>query len=217
MAAPNVPTNRAASYQGMRSSDAFSDPVTVGSDDTTDPRHSAKPIDPIEEALRKSDPVPRHMKEAADPNRTSRIATTDPTERIEGTEGRRGALLFGLSIALTAALIFGLQQVGQQSTDGERGDSGTQQTAQRPENNTPSGVAGTEVQKPSPSGSEPAGAPEVGTPTTTQEPTGKGTGTTPPAARAVTGTTTPAKPAPTTPTPTFKKARRPPPPESETP
>lgn len=72
----------------------------------------AKSVDPVEEALRLSDPVPRHLKETTDPNRTSRIPSLDTTERLEGGESRRGLVLLVISLGLAGLLILGLRSAG---------------------------------------------------------------------------------------------------------
>ncbi len=73
---------------------------------------ATKSVDPVEEALRLSDPVPRHLKETTDPNRTSRIPSLDTTERLEGGESRRGLVLLLISLGLAGLLILGLRSAG---------------------------------------------------------------------------------------------------------
>ncbi len=71
----------------------------------------AKVVDPIEKALSQNDPVPRHLKEAADPNRTARIhIASDPTDRFERKDSRRGLVLFLGALGITGVLVFALQQ-----------------------------------------------------------------------------------------------------------
>lgn len=67
---------------------------------------------PMEEALRRSDPVPRSLrgpKDSVDPNRTAQIsAAADPTERVEPPQGKRGLALVAVSLGVTGALVLAL-------------------------------------------------------------------------------------------------------------
>lgn len=85
---------------------------------TRAPARPVKSLDPVEEALRNSDPVPRHLKDPTDPNRTSRIPSLDTTERIEGDSSHRGLILLVISVALAGLLIWGLRSAGTPETGG---------------------------------------------------------------------------------------------------
>lgn len=127
--------------------DLSDDPDSTQRNPPAAPRVLARPVkslDPVEEALRNSDPVPRHLKDPSDPNRTSRMASLDVTERMEGESGNRGLVLLVISIALAGLLIWGLRSAGTQDSGGR----GTNQpvTGTGPDtpktDEKPSGVAG---------------------------------------------------------------------------
>ncbi len=144
-----------------------------------------KPVDPVEEALRMSDPVPRHMKETTDPNRTSRIPSLDTTERMEGGESRRGLVLLLISLGLAGLLILGLRSAGTSDSGGAGGRGVSGSTGMAVDNGLPSsGLGGSETPAPEKVDPTPAGTPQAspGTPVV-----GTPSNPTPPAATPATG------------------------------
>jgi hypothetical protein len=96
--------------RAVRDEDKRSPKLSPHSSQRTEPAKVVLP-DRIEQALRQSDPVPRHLKEAADPDRTLKVSPpTDHTERFERKESRRGLLLAIAAVAIFCGLVFILRQ-----------------------------------------------------------------------------------------------------------
>ena len=183
--------------------------------------------DPIEDAITRNDPVPRHLKESADPDRTARIsASVDNTERFERKESRRGLLLFAASLMITAVLVLALQHAGKPDNPTPGGENATPpgpsagvgEQPQNPPTPTPTPSNTESEPKTPPASTAPAvPAPEPKTPTAPTapaQPTAKPTAApTPPAAPSTASppsTSAAVKPAqPSAPAPTATTAVKP--------
>lgn len=153
--------------------------------------------DPLEEAILKNDPVPKHLKDGDDADKTVKLAassrSTDMTERVEPSGS--GRVFWIASIGLGAVAAFALYQYSQsnptQTRTNPENTPGIQAPANPSANTDPdkSGPGGDNPQPAQNTDTPPAGITKPGTPEAAPAATGPGT----PAATNPTGT---AKPAP---------------------
>ncbi len=157
-------------------------------------RQPVRPRDPVEDAILHNDPVPRHLKEAAEGGETirKRPADVDSTEYLgkgDRAPKSRGPLLLVLAVVVIGGVIWYSSQSG--DTPSTPTPPSTPSTNEQPTSGT------TEPAKGSTPGSEPSGeVKEPGTtpPTAVVEPLPPGTGATGNNPPAVTPPSEPEKP-----------------------